>query len=285
MAYTFNDIAKKFSISPAQVQVLEEAGVSVQVLKTCLKFSKGGEVLSSVPVSEATLESVMSGNAGAMTTKALKDNLSTALKLVLSETDKGASPLHEDIDLMEGDPHFGTPIKPAAKSAKDVAKAVLAEQWPEGVEAATPDSGLSLADILSEKTGTMPAGSSVPIFDTVQMQHADRVKLAHAQSLYQPVRGSDSDSRYFCVAWSPSLKAAARYLHGKLSVRFEGDLVKHKSNLAAAGITVGQTHASLHLHASDDVSAAKALGAVLASVGANFSSLWPQISVIKNKGS
>jgi hypothetical protein len=121
----------------------------------------------------------------------------------------------------------------------------------------------------------------------------DRVKLYEATKMYQPVFGTSPGKRYYTIAMSPGLKAAARYAHGELSVRLEGaDVKTMMGHLNENGFSVKKMksstpelayYASIHLEVSNSVIAKRALGAVLYGVGSNFTTPMPDLSVIEGK--
>ena len=98
--------------------------------------------------------------------------------------------------------------------------------------------------------------------------------LHDAVTLYQPVRGTSSSSRYATVFISAELKAAARYTEGTLSFRVEpaGEgmwsvlKVGEASMLHEMGLTVAEkaAYASVHLPITDERAVVRALASLLA---------------------
>jgi hypothetical protein len=134
--------------------------------------------------------------------------------------------------------------------------------------------------------------SKWPKFDLSQLQTAPCTPLRDAHALYQPVAGTSPGSRYFLVAGTEDLRVAARLLHGKLSVRVEGDgLSEHVSKFTAAGFALSHkggncVHVSMHLEVGGDLSAArKALGAILLGTGIEFETPYPDLGLVASVGS
>ena len=103
--------------------------------------------------------------------------------------------------------------------------------------------------------------------------------------MYQPVSGTSGGSRYFLVAGADGIRVAARYTHKSLSIRVEGKkLTSYSSNLALAGLDLKKNaeYSSIHLEVSDDVLAAKTLGAILLGLGVPFETPFPNINLIKD---
>ena len=135
-----------------------------------------------------------------------------------------------------------------------------------------------------------PGGSGAwPCFDPKALKTATPIKLRDATRMYEPVKGSSPNSRYFLVAANQDLRIAARYKGTSLSVRIEGpDWTKHGACIQACGfdnVQLAQGYASLHLHVGDPVIASKALGAILLGLGIPLETPLPELKVIRNVGS
>ena len=130
------------------------------------------------------------------------------------------------------------------------------------------------------------------VFDLDQLDTADKVDLLDAKLLYQPVKSTDSSSRYFLVAIGVGFKVAARYKNSKLSLRIEGSAIKDWKKVFAQAGTFGcgggnctNKYASMHVAVSDAAQASRVLGAVLFSIPAVINTPIPQIKNIVGKGS
>jgi hypothetical protein len=125
-------------------------------------------------------------------------------------------------------------------------------------------------------------------FPVEKMAKGVRVSLYQADKLYQPVYGTSSNSRYYLVAGNEEIKVAARYCDGSLSVRIEGpQLNKHLHRVKEVGFDQKpgdqKPYASIHLSVTNDVVAAKALGALLLGLGVELRTKMPDIKVLKGK--
>jgi ribosomal protein L7/L12 len=129
---------------------------------------------------------------------------------------------------------------------------------------------------------------SWPCFPLKEMETAPTVKLRDANRMYQPVKGTSGNSRYFMVAASKDVRVAVRYSGSALSIRIEGpNWQKWKANISSAGfdtISAEKDYASVHLNVEDEMTANKSLGAVLMGIGAPFETMFPQLGVVKGKG-
>jgi len=127
-----------------------------------------------------------------------------------------------------------------------------------------------------------------PCFDPKALKTATPIKLRDATRMYEPVKGSSPNSRYFLVAANQDLRIAARYKGTSLSVRIEGPgWEKHSTSIQACGfdnVQLAQGYASLHLHVGDPVIAGKALGAILLGLGIPLETPLPELKVIRNVG-
>ncbi len=106
------------------------------------------------------------------------------------------------------------------------------------------------------------------VFPASKMMTADRVNLAEATMLYQPVLGTAEGSRYFVIAASERFKIAARVKSNtRLALRIEGpgvlDMSEHP-RLAAVGFDLaGSSHWSLHANIDDEIVLLRVVGGVL----------------------
>ena len=129
-------------------------------------------------------------------------------------------------------------------------------------------------------------GMDAKIFDLKQLKTAVTVPLLDATHLYQPVNGTSNGSRYFVLALGERIRVAGRWQKsGKFAIRIEGEGVKDQDNHAMfEEIGLDQksnTHWSIHLDASSDVAARKAVGAVLLGLSTEWHTGVPNPHVIQ----
>jgi len=99
------------------------------------------------------------------------------------------------------------------------------------------------------------------------------VPLSQATELYQPVKGSGSNSKYFAIAIGPELKVGVRVKSDlNISLRVEGDVVKFKPNLIEAKLDSASSgqHWSAHWKVESASMMRKSIAAVLASLNYRF---------------
>lgn len=128
--------------------------------------------------------------------------------------------------------------------------------------------------------------STWPVFAPEKMKTAVPVALAEASHLYQPVKGTSANSRYFMIAANKSVRIAARWRpsHSSLSIRVEGDhLHTIIGNLSEAGLEMKANYASLHLSCPSETVARKAIGAILMGMGVTLETPLPNLAVIAEK--
>jgi hypothetical protein len=114
-----------------------------------------------------------------------------------------------------------------------------------------------------------------------------KVKLKDADHMYQPVSGTSEASTYFCIGIAGDLRFAARRQDQALSIRVEGPVIEYSNKLIAAGFNEGyitKGYTSVHFHGIDDLLAQRALGAVLAGTGLDFSTPMPNVNAIAGAG-
>ena len=129
-----------------------------------------------------------------------------------------------------------------------------------------------------------------PCFPLDVLQSAKTVKLRDATKMYQPVQGTSGGSRYFLVAADTDVRIACRYNGSGLSIRIEGPgWKKHQSVIQQNGwttISPDKDYASVHLEVGGDAMLAnKTMGAVLMGLGLPLETPFPNLAVIKGKGS
>lgn len=233
-------------LTPLQKQALDAAGLVLAASASSIKIVKGGEVLGSMPLKPELMEALVSGKATQLMVQGFKDNLAKLVSDLTKQAAKANSPLHLTVDTEVADANV-----PAATTTTEV----KASAWP------SP-------------------------FPLDQMQTGAKVPLINATRLYQPVNGSGGGSRYFAVALSNELKMAVRWKNANsLSVRFEGlQLNKYAKALEDAGLTVGGSHASTHLHPNSPTQARKAIGALMLAIPVQWQTPIPDLQVVYGKG-
>lgn len=149
-----------------------------------------------------------------------------------------------------------------------------------------------LGSTTSKEEGSIFAAEAIaashgwPTMNIADIESAVKVKLEDATMLYQPVYGSNKNSRYFVVGATEDLRIAARWkpLSG-LSIRIEGKgYNKHKPRLDEVGLDTGATHASIHMKVKDQMMANKVLGAIMLGLGMPIVTQFPDLSLIAGKG-
>lgn len=118
-----------------------------------------------------------------------------------------------------------------------------------------------------------PKKSKAPMFKKSEpMPAGGPVKLAEAQVVGQPVRGTSQGSTYYAIALSGSVKLAARIKSdGGISLRAEGEMSPaERKYLKQAGMKdSGQDYLSIHFDAQG-VPPARIIGAFLLGLGLDF---------------
>lgn len=151
---------------------------------------------------------------------------------------------------------------------------------PESGSFSEPESESPLAAALAKAS----TGTSM-VFEG-NMKKDKLVPLRDAVLLYQPVSGTNQDSRYFLVCnLENKIKVGARWsTQGHLSVRVEGDTGALK-NKAAAIVALGlnkgsETHFSVHMNGvSNEFIAAQVIGGI--SLGLGMNPVTPVVSMKK----
>lgn len=255
----------KAGVAPGLLKELVEAGVGVSLSAVGVKFYKdlGGGIhnLGSVPCTLATLQSLQKGTLSATQLAELKKDFTHAVAQAIASADVHVGTVSGALSMLPAD---------AVPAADTLAGAVIEVGVAEPKAPAKPDA------MWQE-------------FDPNKMNSAPPAHLRVATKMYQPVRGTSSNSRYFVVGGNSDIRVAARYKSGTLSVRVEGDgFDKYLSSITKAGLGAGKggsgKYASLHLSVDDEMIAAKALGAVLLGLGVPLSSPMPNIKRIQGMG-
>lgn len=153
-------------------------------------------------------------------------------------------------------------------SPKDAIKKVLVQKDSEAVE-------VIKKDIAESKTPQ-------------EIMAGEKVFLKDAVEVYQPVKSTSPDSKYFVVAIGKDLKIAARVKIASVSVRVEGDLVKYKSQLVNTGYDMkttanSYTHASLHVSCGGFMRF-KVVGSALHGLLIGFDKIAKDLQLLDGKG-
>ena len=164
------------------------------------------------------------------------------------------------------------------------------EEWsPSKIyEASLPTIPEALSD---EKKSKKPLEAVEDVKGTVEkMLQASKVPLKKADTLYQPVFGTDTSSCYFVVALSERMNVAARWIGKKLSVRVEGVLAESdKNTLIGLNMNMsGSSHASAHFTDISAIMVHKVVGSVIlgmAGMGNSIKTPMPDMNLLRDKGS
>lgn len=232
-------------VSKTVLELLQAHAVSLVVTPTALKFAnKDNEVVTTV---------LLEGW-DALDTPDWPDSLKSQVVVAAHQAAETlaatvpSSPLHQVVGMTQG-PAW---IKPGAGSGKS-SKPVLMMKPEEGVEMLIPQ---AISNVLES-----PA-----------------IPLVSAQTLYQPVYGTNKNSRYYVVARYEGMNIAVRYTKPRLSIRVEGEgLTPHRAHLQNIGFEghedSGHKHMSMHLEVLDEMTAVKAVGATVHAAALHSSSV------------
>lgn len=126
--------------------------------------------------------------------------------------------------------------------------------------------------------------TDVPNLGWITYMNSDPViPLLQALSLYQPVRGTSSDSRYFVVGIGEKVKIACRLMANTASIRVEGPGLSDsaiQARLESSGFGMGANHASLHVKVTDPFQFAKVVGSILGLLGDLIGSPVPNLMLV-----
>ena len=129
------------------------------------------------------------------------------------------------------------------------------------------------------------------VFPKHLMATEDTVRVIEASALYQPVQGTNGNSRYFIMGIGTGLSLAVRMKGSTLSARVEGERLSKmtvKSALEQIGLTYGKngTYASMHAECPDTLTAQKTVGSILAALGnhTTWNTPMPTVALIAGIG-
>ena len=248
---------KKIGIPQSLFDWLMATSVEVQLTASQFKFMLYGQEIETVPVTLNDLQKLNEGT------------LPTATKLVLSQK------LTSAIANLQVFPATADLTPPPVKTLDKLPPLPGVPTHPFGEDFVPP----------APQPNPVAATVAWASFDLKKLKTAPVVLLREADQMYQPVGGTSGGSRYFVVAGADGIRVAARYTHKSLSIRVEGKkLTSYSSNLALAGLDLKKNaeYSSIHLEVSDDVLAAKTLGAILLGLGVPFETPFPNINLIKD---
>lgn len=265
------ELLHKLEISTPLIQAVEEAHLTCEYLvdgvkvktteKTPLKSSEIASYEQVAPLKLGSLQMVLAGTLPGGAAKNLaKIAMEKTVKMVLAHTGVSISK-----------PSF---LKQVGSQEESIMPPAV--DWAEAVTSA-----IELVKPDEEPVDEEEEAQEIP---------SDTVKLSVADHLYQPVKGSDPDSKYFCIALSEGLKVGVR-LKGsqptKISFRVEGSSLKNnpvKSKLLEAGLTGSESHFSVHMVAASKDLTLKSVGALLYGIGCKFDAVGTDLEKIWNKG-
>lgn len=244
-------VLKAFGIGQTTLNKLQSVGVTIDINSTLITFSyPQTNSIASVPIKSGVVSLAVAGDLGPASKQAIAYKIASAINKTISHIDK-----------FDGSGSQDDPFTEKALPSK-----TLKHKLKEKLEANYDEGDNDPQAMKYEKSGVL--------------------KLKDATELYQSVGGTSPGAVYHSVAICTDLKIAARYKNKTLSVRFEGDIKKYKSNLVEAGIGVpnSKPYASMHLDIGDKVLAQKALGAIIVGLGVPFTTSVPVLDKFASNG-
>lgn len=230
------DFTTAFKNAGVDFNPLQSLGVVVAASTTGIKFAKDGEVLASLPIPPGKISELATKfDSANQTHQTMKASLSSVFGQLLTKLAVAPVPA----TVVVGKPVPFTASAPAAPLPEPA------------------------------------AANKFPTFPLDKMKSAVSVPLATATQLFQPVKGSSANSRYYVVGLGPDVRVAARHQGEKLSLRIEGPaMTKHADKIAAAGIfgpeftgAFKSEYASMHVGGiTSKVELQRVIGAVLSSL-------------------
>ena len=252
-------------VDKSSIQALGTANIKVITVNKTVKLVKDGEVLASAKLSMTSMDliNVAKGSLILEVVEAVKK----ALEAV-------------DSDLVEKIIQSQPKVNPFLKKVP-IVNPETGGSWSAG------DTPITKVSELKPSAGASGAFDETNVFPLTKMKSTPTKKLHMATRLYEPVQGTGGTSRYFVVAIGTDLKIACRYDKGRISLRMEGDLQKHKAAIEGIGFAdvVAKDYVSMHVDVPDVHLAAKTLGSVIIGLGIAMNTPMPQIDIIKNQGS
>lgn len=246
-----SDLKAVYNLPPSLIDELIAAQVTVNVKPQGVDFAKDGQVMAQAGIKAKALELCLDGKLS----KVSKNLIRASLLLALEKAQKKLSEL------------------PSLDES----------QTPEPADAA--DDSLADHAVTDEDTVGYASASDEAAEDPMT---APPVPLRSCKQLYRCVSGSDSGSRYHCVARGQDFSVGMRIKSsGVVSIRVEwespGDLSKNAGKLEAAGLkTKNNSHASVHIVAGD--LKVKAAGAILMDLALDYVEVAPSLHRIVGKG-
>jgi hypothetical protein len=275
---TYHVLMQKLAVPQELIDLLHQATlsgtVSVKMSVQKLSMSTGPAVTGPVEEHEfglglTVLESITSGKVSITQATYLREGIVSAIKALQSA------------GLIKQEVTEWVPAELVMTHHDSIATVLSDMHLKQGL--------LEDAQVVSPKitNGGNPAKTSTwGVFNMNELAATPTVPLREATKLYQPVQGTSGTSRYFAVACHPKLKVAARYGSSSLSIRIEGDaLPVMKHTLSDLGFdTVKSAYSSVHLSVDTLLLAQKTLGSILLGLSIPFETVFPDLSIIKDKG-
>ncbi len=288
-------------VSVSTIKALQGAGVSFISTPTSLKFIQLGEVLGKVSVPTHAISHVVKSNylnqdyAGGFDWVSVQNQiLDTVHNIVEDVLSKGASPLHNQINIAIDDTSVGFPTWPPTPKVSIHAPPCDPVDQEFSVDINVNTGTFDSKDMIEKVSKASPLSNLMDKVIAVDQGTPPNiitkkpVALITATELYTPVKSTSPDSLYHLVALSKDgVRVAARWIHGKLSVRMEGSLAKYKDKLVEIGVPVHgvNKYASLHISGvTTTVHANKVIGAILFSMATKWVTVISNMAVLEGKG-
>jgi len=280
---------------------LSAQNIVVTIMPKSIKFVRKGNVVASAKISWELTKQIVGGTAvdqgDTNTTQILAEQI---FKIGDAHLKQGGAAIPDPViewieSKMVGgttmpSPKIGDP--PEDLAAEEEMESIAHTTLPPKIEAlkADPSEASKLpwagADD-AQKSAKKEIEKDVGVYPLASMDHAGCIPLVNATLLYQPVKGSSANSRYFCIGRTQQVNVGARYKGTHLSLRAEGNLTTIiRSRLSLLGFEEKPgDYMSVHVLVDNDLIAGKVIGAVLVGLGMRLLTPIPIVTDIKNKGS
>jgi hypothetical protein len=280
-------------LTPTQVNEMDDLGIYAHTNNSGSKLAfgdAGHPIVKDMPIKSGTLKMAQEGMLPAAILSSIGPQLKGALSICLTQL--GKTPKWSDADTNA----MNESLKAEAGS---IAEPNKADDFEESFASSMIDEPDDIAaeeamegTAFDKKVHGEPIEEAPPPLTEFSVEQAlkmHKVKLANANTMYQPVNGTSESSVYHCIGLvdGHKLKFGARWTGNNLSIRVEGPVAVHSTALIAAGFNesyIENGYTSVHFNGIDELTARRCIGAVLSGTGFKFVTPMPNIDVIGQVG-
>lgn len=283
------NILKAFGVKQDLIDLVSMHGISIEVKTSSVTLKKGAGN-AHIAIKAGAISMALAGKLGPASKQSIGYKLEKAIKtLDTNEFIHEGTMTGSFMSNKESADNISKLKEPivVGMDLAEIEQKVMSQELMNELYEDPHDKGIEVYEDTSEGSTGVLVGNSPTPNSLLEVLCKTPVPLLQATHLYQPVKGTGTNSVYHVIGISKDLKIAARLKGNTVSVRVEGAVQTYKDDLDAVGFGMGNLssgYVSMHLSVPDNGVARKSIGAVLAGLAQDMMTVMPNIKILEGKG-